>query len=871
MACWEKNGGVRYRVGREVGIDLDVSMVGSLLFQILTLKSASTPKKEVKKSMPSPTVNTKLAAEEVAMMFDQTIHGGKVRDSDSESDSEEEDDHMAAVPPTPLPVPQSVSSTSMLRPSAGMVPPTPTPQGAFPNHRQLMTPSVAVYADENATATGQKVAKFNVFSETPAKTPLAVQRAPLAVASSSKPEGFSIFSEEVESTPSVKSRHPLGSMNSFATPFAEKRPERLAYTETILEESEEQTSPAGPTGQEQLPGRPDGVPIPEDDGGDEAVDYPHDEHFVNINDEEDDEELQRPRRTGRFPQIHEMTPITERTCEFTQMTTFRSENGGTSRRSSSTANIFSTAGSSAGENDGDDAFMRSEPVTVGSSLQAVVEEDDERSRSARSTASPRSSTSPSTAFFDLSTRNENRSGDIGTGFELPDGFTIHGGATQSTSHTMVIVDDRDLTGTRHEEIQDESTAFVTAQHGGIPNPCDPTDEGIIAELLATVEPPLSALTGFVDCRHANMGRLDMIKKFAKSKIRRTSVSNSRVSIAPEEGFVLDLPGTAYEVMDKIGEGGFGEVFLAIDIAARQAQDDADSDDEEDDEGDEDADEKCKVAIKVEKPAAIWEAVILDRLHRRLEKRACSSIIRARQLFAFADESYLVLDFSSQGTLLDVVNKASSIGVAPATAGAPSSMDELLAIFFTIELLRMVESLHRSNFIHGDLKIDNCLVRLESISNSAWSSQYSRDGQNGWSHKGVKLIDFGRGIDLDLFPNQGKGQTFVADWKTDERDCLELRQGRPWSYQADYFGLAGICYCLLFGKYIKTEQIADQERYKIDQPLKRVSDRYTLIPFNHLDRADFISSTGNPISGSRCSIHCSIRRWWNKASCPLRKI
>jgi len=55
----------------------------------------------------------------------------------------------------------------------------------------------------------------------------------------------------------------------------------------------------------------------------------------------------------------------------------------------------------------------------------------------------------------------------------------------------------------------------------------------------------------------------------------------------------------------------------------------------------------------------------------------------------------------------------------------------------------------------------------------------------------------------LFP---RGQAFLAEWATDARDCLEMREGRPWTYQADYFGLAGIVYCMLYGKYIEASSV-----------------------------------------------------------------
>ena len=69
-----------------------------------------------------------------------------------------------------------------------------------------------------------------------------------------------------------------------------------------------------------------------------------------------------------------------------------------------------------------------------------------------------------------------------------------------------------------------------------------------------------------------------------------------------------------------------------------------------------------------------------------------------------------------------------------------------------------------------------------------------------STKGFTLIDFGRGIDIRKFRPEVQ---FIADWETGPQDCAEMRELRPWTWQADYFGLAGIIHSLLFGKYIDT--------------------------------------------------------------------
>ncbi|KAG9714169.1 hypothetical protein KCU73_g16287, partial [Aureobasidium melanogenum] len=91
-------------------------------------------------------------------------------------------------------------------------------------------------------------------------------------------------------------------------------------------------------------------------------------------------------------------------------------------------------------------------------------------------------------------------------------------------------------------------------------------------------------------------------------------------------------------------------------------------------------------------------------------------------------------------------------------------------------------------------------------------------------KGVSLIDFGRGIDMRVFAPDVQ---FVADWETSSADCAEMRELRPWTYQVDYHGLAGLLHSLLFGKYMST--VAEKgsgigagatKHYKIKEGLKR---------------------------------------------------
>lgn len=353
--------------------------------------------------------------------------------------------------------------------------------------------------------------------------------------------------------------------------------------------------------------------------------------------------------------------------------------------------------------------------------------------------------------------------------------------------------------------------------------CNPVEENIRNEILANSSPPLNAYPGFHDHRHEKSEYGHEIRRYAKAITKMQKAGGDRTSLPAT--VVIDLPNAvgAYTVKRELGAGAYAPVYLV------------ENSDPEEAEQDENAiatmgkgafavNHRSELeALKMEIPPTPWEFHMMRVAHTRLgpQHRAAASLSYAHELHLYQDEAFLLLPYHPHGTLLDVVNlfRAEPSGV----------MDEQLAMFFTIELLRTVEALHTKSVLHGDLKPDNCLLRLDNLSHDRLrqqeplSSQWRADGSGGWESRGVVLIDFGRAIDMRNFvPEVG----FIADWQTTSQDCAEMREGRPWTWQIDYHGLAGTIHCLLFGKYIETVR-CDQggltrggRRYRIREALKR---------------------------------------------------
>ncbi|TGO55304.1 hypothetical protein BOTNAR_0248g00010 [Botryotinia narcissicola] len=305
---------------------------------------------------------------------------------------------------------------------------------------------------------------------------------------------------------------------------------------------------------------------------------------------------------------------------------------------------------------------------------------------------------------------------------------------------------------------------------------------------------------------------------------RAKGSSDRTSISAPP--ILEFPGTDrhYTLRRELGAGAFAPVYLL----------ESGTEDAEQDENETPAimgkgafdhfNRKSLEALKMEDPPSAWEFYIMRQAKRRLGvSRPAEIILDVYEMHLYRDECYLIEEYRDQGTLLDIIN------ISRADAKSPGGvMDELLVMFFTIELFRTIEALHSKGILHGDLKADNCLVRFDSLSDSdIWSPKYKRDGSDGWNKKGIALIDFGRGIDMKCFKLDVQ---FIADWKTGPQDCAEMRELRPWTYQIDYHGLAGIIHSMLFGKYIDTiaERPGDSiggmggglRKWKIKEGLKR---------------------------------------------------
>jgi checkpoint serine/threonine-protein kinase len=387
--------------------------------------------------------------------------------------------------------------------------------------------------------------------------------------------------------------------------------------------------------------------------------------------------------------------------------------------------------------------------------------------------------------------------------------------------------------------------------------CNPTDKGIRNTILNSLEKPLATYTGYhghvEDSNYASM-----IQKFVKTKTRRSKSGGDGSFDTP----ILEFPGAerSYIIRRELGAGAYAPVYLAESVDSLESYD-SDSDDNASPNGKISQLSKSNAyetprfpfeAVKVENgPSSAWEFYMIRTAYSRLRQstdhsRAADSIVRAHELHVHQRESFLVEDYRGHGTILDLVNIVRNEAINP-THTSEGGLEEVLAMFFSVELFRTVEALHANGVLHGDIKADNCLVRLddhnpneapskalsmldlgadETAFDPRESIHYSPSGSHGWQQKGLVLIDFGRSIDMQAF---SPGVQFMADWETGTHECNEIREMRPWTHQIDLYGIAGVIHVLLFGKYVESTPIngdenASSRTYRIRESLKRYWDR-----------------------------------------------
>ena len=230
----------------------------------------------------------------------------------------------------------------------------------------------------------------------------------------------------------------------------------------------------------------------------------------------------------------------------------------------------------------------------------------------------------------------------------------------------------DITEAPRLDITAAPSLDMTAEDGGLAqrtanlsldDTIDPFHPDTHATLLASLAKPVSARHGYV----AHQRSMPAIR------------ARATVTLGQDSFYISELKG----------EGGNAKVF-----AATRHDDDMD----------------CTIAgidavLKVQKSATVndWEFYLCTEVQSRLAPGLRPAFMSVPRNYVFTDGGILVSYHQKFGTLLDIVNIVKTCQVAKTSI-------EPMAVYFTIELLKMIEGLHDAGILHADLKADNLLLQ-----------------------------------------------------------------------------------------------------------------------------------------------------------------
>ena len=220
---------------------------------------------------------------------------------------------------------------------------------------------------------------------------------------------------------------------------------------------------------------------------------------------------------------------------------------------------------------------------------------------------------------------------------------------------------------------------------------------------------------------------------------------------------LDLAGRSlahYRVLEKLGRGGMGEVFLAEDLRLGR-----------------------KVALKVLRPELTADPRHLERFEREARSVAAlnhPNIVTIHSVEEYEGLHFLVMELVEGETLADLL-----------ASRGPFPLEELLDI--ALVLTRALETAHARGIVHRDLKPRNVMV--------------SREGR-------VKILDFGVAWITDTTDTTGEGEEDDAETGltgtgvavgTVHYMSPEQIQGHPIDSRTDLFSLGILLFEMATGE------------------------------------------------------------------------
>jgi hypothetical protein len=287
---------------------------------------------------------------------------------------------------------------------------------------------------------------------------------------------------------------------------------------------------------------------------------------------------------------------------------------------------------------------------------------------------------------------------------------------------------------------------------------------------------------------------------------------------PVVGTELIQDNARFVVKHELGRGAFGIVLLC----SREA------------EGVED-----HVALKIQSPTdcLVHEFRMLSILAERVQQDDRHLYPLPLNFFSYGNGGLLSMTSASSSglNLVDLTNLHQKVEGSP--------VPELLALYYTSRMLQHMETLHNEGrmmvrnlrncrildqnnpyLTHGPLSLlcVSLLLQHCDVKPDNWVLTKSKTENDLTAEASeVLLCDFGKAIDLDGLGVDSTSQCqFVGSPVGKDMQCGSMRDGKPWSFDVDTYGLCASSHVLLFGSHMEVTKVVSTKRWKVSKSIRR---------------------------------------------------
>ena len=164
-------------------------------------------------------------------------------------------------------------------------------------------------------------------------------------------------------------------------------------------------------------------------------------------------------------------------------------------------------------------------------------------------------------------------------------------------------------------------------------------------------------------------------------------------------------------------------------------------------------------MAISHPENLWEFYMnhqmIDRIRINDSPLLTRIIITHREMIVFKDASCVVSPFSGQNTLFSLIKLYEKRNIR---------FPEQVAMFYAIEIMRIVGVLQSNQFIHCNIHPLSFMIRNEESEHTVNWGEWNAELKCGWIGKGLGIYNFQNTIDITCYPENTQFMGMPSDCK-----------------------------------------------------------------------------------------------------------